>query len=487
MGRVSCCEGVNLRYSPEPNVGKIVLSEKQLGICAATPHGSSVASAEQDLSSVASTKGDSSVYRRRRTRYLAVSAAITLAAVFGLRPNDVRGAETGDWIETWTASPQPGWSASFFAPMNIPRSLRNQTVRQVATITLGGGRVRVVLSNEYGSEPLVIGAAHVAVAGQRGAIVAGSDRALTFSGQPTVTIPPGAPVISDPVDLKVEPLSEMAVSLFLPQITPLDTFHWEGVQTAYISPEGNFAGDTEMKTDSTIKSRLFLSGILVDAPAGARAVVTFGDSITDGANSTPDANHRWPDFLARRLAEAGGTPIAVLNEGISGDRVLRDRMGVNALARFDRDVLNHPHADTVILMMGINDIGWPGCILAPNEAEPTADDIIDGYKQLIARAHLHGMRIIGATLTPFEDTFKGNPIEGYYNADKEKIREAVNDWIRHGDAFDGVIDFDLVARDPNRPTHILAKYDSGDHLHPQDDGYKAMADSIDLKLLTPQP
>jgi lysophospholipase L1-like esterase len=463
------------------------LSEKQLGICAATPHGSSVASAEQDLSSVASTKGDSSVYRRRRTRYLAVSAAITLAAVFGLRPNDVRGAETGDWIETWTASPQPGWSASFFAPMNIPRSLRNQTVRQVATITLGGGRVRVVLSNEYGSEPLVIGAAHVAVAGQRGAIVAGSDRALTFSGQPTVTIPPGAPVISDPVDLKVEPLSEVAVSLFLPQITPLDTFHWEGVQTAYISPEGNGAGDTEMKTDSTIKSRLFLSGILVDAPAGARAVVTFGDSITDGANSTPDANHRWPDFLARRLAEAGGTPIAVLNEGISGDRVLRDRMGVNALARFDRDVLNHPHADTVILMMGINDIGWPGCILAPNEAEPTADDIIDGYKQLIARAHLHGMRIIGATLTPFEDTFKGNPIEGYYNADKEKIREAVNDWIRHGDAFDDVIDFDLVARDPNRPTHILAKYDSGDHLHPQDDGYKAMADSIDLKLLTPQP
>jgi lysophospholipase L1-like esterase len=477
MGRVSCCEGVNLRYSPEPNVGKIVVSEKRPGNCAAIPHGSLVASAKED----------SSVYRRRHTRYLAVSAAIGLAAVFGLRPNDTRAAEAGDWIETWTASPQPGWSAAFFAPMNIPRSLRNQTVRQIATITLGGTRVRVVLSNEYGSDPLVIGAAHVAVAGQGGAIVAGSDRALTFGGQPTVTIPPGAPVISDPVDLKVEPLSEVAVSLFLPQITPLDTFHWEGVQTAYISPEGNFAGDTEMKKDSTIKSRLFLSGIMVDAPAGARAIVTFGDSITDGANSTPDANHRWPDFLARRLAEAGGTPVAVLNEGISGDRVLRDRMGVNALARFDRDVLSHPHADTVILMMGINDIGWPGCILAPNEAEPTANDIIDGYKQLIARAHLHGMRIIGATLTPFEDTFKGNPIEGYYNADKEKIREAVNDWIRHSGAFDGVIDFDLVARDPNRPLHILAKYDSGDHLHPQDDGYKAMADSIDLKMLSTQP
>src|ERR1700756_1276982 len=487
MCRVPFCEGVNLRCSPEPNVGKIVVSEMRPGNCATIPHSSLVALAKEDLSSIASAKGDSSVYARRRTCFLAVSAAMALVAVFGLCPNDTRGAETGNWIETWTASPQPIWTADFFAPMNIPRSLRYQTVRQIATITLGGTRVRIVLSNEYGSEPLVIGAAHAAVAGQNGAIVAGSDRALTFGGQPSVTIPPGAPVISDPVELKVEPLSEVAVSLFFPEITPLTTFHWEGVQTAYISPEGNFVGDTEMKTDSTIKSRLFLSGILVDAPGGARAIVTFGDSITDGANSAPDANHRWPDFLARRLAEAGGTPVAVLNEGISGDRVLRDRMGVNALARFDRDVLSHPHADTVILMMGINDIGWPGCILAPNEAEPTANDIIEGYKQLIARAHLHGMRIIGATLTPFEDTFKGNPIEGYYNADKEKIREAVNDWIRNGGAFDGVIDFDATTRDPNRPTHILAKFDSGDHLHPQDDGYKAMADSIDLKLLTTRP
>ena len=197
--------------------------------------------------------------------------------------------------------PQPIWGADFFVPINIPRSLRNQTVRQIATISLGGTRVRVVLSNEYRSEPLVVGAAHVAVAGQGGAIVAGSDRALTFSGQPSVTIPPGAPVISDPVELKVEPLSEVAVSLFSPEITPLTTFHWEGVQTAYISPEGNFVSDTEMKTDSTIKSRLFLSGIMVDAPAGARAIVTFGDSITDGADSTPDANHRTKRWRTRSI------------------------------------------------------------------------------------------------------------------------------------------------------------------------------------------
>jgi lysophospholipase L1-like esterase len=393
----------------------------------------------------------------------------------------------GDWIDTWTASPQPVWEAEFFAPINIPRSLRNQTVRQIAAISIGGNRVRVVLSNEYGSKPLLIGAAHVAVAGSGAGIVAGSDRVLSFDGHTSVTIPPGAPVISDPVDLTVAPVSNVAVSIFLPEQTPLTTFHWEGVQTAYISPEGNFTGDSEMKTDSTVKSRLFLSDIMVDAPPKARAVVAFGDSITDGANSTTDANHRWPDILARRLVHAGGSPVAILNEGISGARVLSDRMGVNALARFDRDVLSRPHADTVILMMGINDIGWPGCILAPHELAPSADAIIDGYKQLIARAHLHGMRIIGATLTPFEDTFKGTPIEGYYNAEKEQKRQAVNKWIRSGGAFDGVIDFDAATRDPERPTHILAAYDCGDHLHPQDDGYKAMAESIDLKMLMTQP
>ena len=427
------------------------------------------------------------VTRPRHSSFLPFAAAFALAVVFGTPLSHAQRADGSDWIETWTASPQPVWDPEFFAPINIPRSLRNQTVRQIAAVSIGGKKVRVVLSNEYGSKPLVIGAAHIALAGSGAAIVPGSDRALSFDGHPSVTIPPGAPVISDPVDLTVEPLSNVAVSLFLPKITPLTTFHWEGVQTAFISPEGDFAGDADLKTDSTIKARLFLSGIMVDAPPNARAVVTFGDSITDGADSTPDANHRWPDMLARRLVQAGGPPIAVLNEGISGARVLSDRMGVNALARFDRDVLSHPHADTVILMMGINDIGWPDSILAPNEQAPSAEDIIDGYKQLIARAHLHGMRIIGATLTPFEETFKGTPLEGYYNTDKEKKRQAVNEWIRSSGAFDGVIHFDAATRDPNHPAHIQAAFDSGDHLHPQDAGYKAMADSIDLTLLTARP
>ena len=394
-----------------------------------------------------------------------------------------RSAESGGWIGTWAASPQPVWEGDFFAPLNIPRSMWNQTVRQIAHISIGGSRVRIVLSNEYGTRPLTIGAAHIAVAGRGSSIAAGSDRPLTFSGSSSFTIPPGAPAVSDPVDLTIAPLSNVAISLFLPEITPLTTFHWEGVQTAYITG-GNQTGENEIKGGETTKARLLLSEIQVDAPADARAIVTFGDSITDGADSTPDANHRWPDLVAERLQQAGNAHVAVLNEGISGARVLRDRMGVNALARFDRDVLDQAHADTVVLMMGINDIGWPGTILVPKgEAAPSADDIIAGYKQLITRAHTRGMRIIGATLTPFEDTFHGTPLYGYYDEEKEKKRQAVNEWIRTSGAFDGVIDFDAATRDPANPKHILPAYDSGDHLHPQDRGYKAMADSIDLSLL----
>jgi lysophospholipase L1-like esterase len=194
-----------------------------------------------------------------------------------------------------------------------------------------------------------------------------------------------------------------------------------------------------------------------------------------------------PDLLAERLQAANGAPIAVLNEGISGARVLSDRMGVNALARFDEDVLSHPHADTVILMMGINDIGWPDSVLEPNAPAPSAEDIIDGYEQLIARAHDHGMRIIGARLTPFEVAFKGTPLEGYYSEEKEAKRVAVNEWIRNSGAFDGVIDFDAVVRDPAQAKRMLPAYDKGDNLHPNDAGYKAMAESIDLEMLTAHP
>jgi len=262
----------------------------------------------------------------------------------------------------------------------------------------------------------------------------------------------------------------------------VSAFHYDARQTSYVVA-GDRIAEVDFKADSAFTARILLSEIMVDAPAHARAIVAFGDSITDGDQSTEDANRRWPDVLARRLLEAGGPPVAVLNQGISGARVLRDRMGANALARFDRDVLRHRHADTVILMMGINDIGWPDSILEPHAPAPSPDDIIAGYQQLITRAHLHDMRIIGATLTPFEDTFKGSPLAGYYNVEKERKRQAVNEWIRKSGAFDAVIDFDAVVRDPERPSSLRPAYDSGDHLHPNDAGYEAMAESIDLKLL----
>jgi lysophospholipase L1-like esterase len=424
---------------------------------------------------------------RRRFGPLIVAVAVALGWLLGSPPAQAQRSDVSEWIATWAASPQPWWDADFFVPIDVPRSLRNQTVRQIARVSLGGSRVRVELSNEYGSDPLVIGAAHVALADDGSAIVAGSDRPLSFGGEASVTVPPGAPVLSDPVDLEVPPLGRVAVSLYLPEVTPTSTFHWEGVQIAYISGEGDFVGEADFEPAQTITSRVFLSEIMVDAPPDARAVVTFGDSITDGATSTVDANHRWPDFLAERLNEADAR-VAVINQGISGARVLRDRMGDNALARFDRDVLSHPRADTVILMMGINDIGWPGTILVPEgELAPSADDIIAGYRQLIARAHAHDMSIIGATLTPFEDTFQGNPLYGYYNEEKEAKRQAVNQWIRTSGAFDGVIDFDAATRDPNNPKHIRADFDSGDHLHPQDTGYEAMAESIAPELLGVKP
>ncbi len=418
----------------------------------------------------------------RAAKYLgAVAFALVLAAQ-GLPASAQPGAEP--YVPTWAASPQAIWAPDFFAPVGIPRSLFDQTIRQYGRVSVGGQKVRVRFSNLYGTAPLTIDAAHVALGGEGGSIKEGTDKPLTFGGEASVTIPPGAPALSDPVELDVPALGTVAVSAFFAEISPTTTWHNDGRQKAYIA-SGNVVGETKIEPTQTVTSRIFLSEILVDAAPDSRAVVLFGDSITDGDGSTVDANHRWPDFLAERLQKMGGeaAKVAVVNEGISGDRVLTDRMGDNALARFDRDVLSQPRADTVVLMMGINDIGWPGTVLSPkNEVAPSADEIIAGYKQLIARAHDHGLKIIGATLTPFEDTFHGTPIFGYYSEEKEAKREAVNAFIRSG-AFDGVIDFDAVVRDPANPKHILAQYDHGDHLHPNDAGYKAMAESIDLKLL----
>ncbi|MGF1624120.1 MAG: SGNH/GDSL hydrolase family protein [Alphaproteobacteria bacterium] len=413
-------------------------------------------------------------------RRLAFAGA--LAAALAVPPVGNSAVAGGDWIDTWAAAPQPIWGPDFLAPLDFPRNLWAQTIRQVARVSLGGEQVRIALSNEYGDRPMTVDAARIALSDTGARIQEGTDRALTFGGEPSITIPPGASVVSDPADLNVPPLGSVAVSLYFASLTPTTTMHWDGRQTAYIVAEDKTA-EADIVPDATTLSRLFLSRVIVDAPEGARAIVTFGDSITDGDGSSADQNNRWPDILAERLHAAGDTQTAVLNEGISGERVLSDRMGINALARFEEAVLVHPYVDTVIFMMGINDIGWPDMVLDPDAAAPSADDIIAGYKQLIARSHDHGIRVIGATLTPFNDAFGGSPLAGYYNEDKEAARVAVNDWIQNGGAFDGVIDFDAVVQDPDNPNMILPAYDKGDNLHPNDAGYEAMANSIDLSLL----
>lgn len=415
--------------------------------------------------------------------HLKIAASLALLSALAL-PAGATPAAAGNpaqpaWSASWTASPQPIWEAGFALSTNIPASLSNQTVRQIARISLGGKRARVVLSNEYGTTPLTVGAAHLALAGSGAGIVAGTDRALTFGGRATVTIAPGAPAVSDPIDLELAPLAQVAVSIFLPQATPLTSFHWDGKQTAYIGP-GNLAAAPLIKAGQTLEARLFLSAILVEAAPAARVVAAFGDSITDGAGSTPDRNQRWPDQLAQRLAKQN---VAVINAGISGARVLSDKMGVNALARFERDVLNQPGLDSVILLMGINDIGWPGSSFTPQEPALAAERLIDGYRQLIARARLHHVRIVGATLTPFEGALQDTELKSYYSVSKEKTRQAVNQWIRSSGEFDAVIDFDAVLRDPQHPRRFLPAFDSGDHLHPGDRGYRAMADAIDLATL----
>jgi len=394
------------------------------------------------------------------------------------------GAEP--WITTWAATPAPRWAEELPAPFNVPEVLGDQTVRQVARVSVGGDQLRVVLSNEFGTRPVTIGSASVALSAGGGAIDPATVKALTFGGRASATIPPGAPLVSDPVDLATKPLASLAVSFYLPKRTGITSVHWDGAQTGYVSGPGDKTMDADFKPDSTNKSRLLLSRILTTAKPDSSAIVFFGDSITDGACSTADANNRWPDHIAERLQAEGRPDVAVVNEAYSGDRVLTNGMGTNALSRFDMSVLSHPRVATVVMMMGINDIGWPGQgAITPADPEPTAQDVVAGYKQIIDRAHARGLRFVAVTLTPFIDTFKGTPLSGYYTPEKEKIRQEVNAWIRANRSADGLIDFDKLVEDPKNPNHINPSYDCGDHLHPNDAGYAAMAKAVDLNVIAP--
>jgi lysophospholipase L1-like esterase len=372
--------------------------------------------------------------------------------------------------------PAPPPAGGTFAPQPFVH-FTNQTLRQIVRTSVGGSRARVVVSNTFGAAPLTIGAAHIALRDKEAAIDPKRGGPLTFSGRPSVTIPPRGIVYSDPVTLAVPPLADLAVDLYLPGTTDTPaavTMHGSSFQTSYISESGNHAGMATLPAVATTRSWFLISRVDVVASDASGLVVAFGDSITDGAASTVDTNSRWPDVLARRLL-AAPTPVkvGVLNAGIGGNRVVSDGTygsGINALARFEIDALSHPGVTHVIVMEGINDIGN-----ARQNPTPTAEDLIAAHKQLITRARAKGVKILGATLTPFWGA-------GYYTEVGEAKRQALNEWIRTGKAYDGVVDFDKATRDPADPKKMLAAYDSCDHLHPSDAGYKAMGEAIDLSL-----
>jgi lysophospholipase L1-like esterase len=417
-----------------------------------------------------------------KSRFVSAGVLATLVAL-GALPS-AQNTATERWAGTWATAAVPAPSRpSAQAQPGLPGpsvTLNNQTLRQIVRTSIGGQRVRLVLTNAFGTRPLAIGGAQIALRDKGGTNVTGSNRPLTFGGTATTTIPAGAVLVSDGVNLAVPALSDLAIDLYLPGDTsawpsPLSV-HTGARQTNYISSTGNHLGSKELPGATATTAWFFLARVDVTAPGQVGAVAALGDSITDGYNSTTDTNNRWPDHLAKRLA-AAGSAMGILNLGIDGNRVLADGAGVSALARFDRDVLAQAGVTHVVVLEGINDLGIGA--LFKDGPRPTAAELIAGHRQLIARARARGLTILGATLLPYE----GTTFPGYFTAEGEAIRQEFNTWLRTSKEYDGILDFDAVIRDPGQPSRMLAKYDSGDHLHPSDAGYQAMAEAVDLALL----
>ena len=373
------------------------------------------------------------------------------------------------WVGTWTAAPAPAEGAAF----------SNHTLRMTPRVSIGGSTLRVRISNAYGTRPLAIGAACVGLRSAGSALVPGSNRRLTFGSEARATIAAGALVVSDPVELAFAPLSDLAVSVHLPGDLPT-SFGITGRyarQTNYISPPGDFASEEVMPVGRLTDDWYFVCGIDVVAPPETGAVVALGDSLTDANISTHDGHHSWPSQLARRLiARPRGRPMAVMNQGLGGNRILHDIRGDSGLRRFDRDVLAQPGVTHTVIMLGTNDLRNRN---GKSDEEVTAPQMIAGLKQFAVRGQARGIKVIGGTLTPFEnETF----LPGAWNPKREAVRQRVNEWLRGTDAFDAIVDFDRALCDRDHPTRMLPIYDCGDHLHPSDLGYRTLGDAIDLGL-----
>jgi lysophospholipase L1-like esterase len=392
---------------------------------------------------------------------------------------------TAGWVTTWST----GVAQPYTDPTQLNTAhliFNNQTLRQVVHISLGSDMVRVRISNVFGAAPLEIGAAHIATRTTGSSIDAKTDHKLTFSGRASVIVPPNAVVISDPLTFDALPMTDQVISLFFPNTASGAAIHYGALQTNYIGA-GDQTSAASIRSATSVSFYAFLAGLdVTSTDPNAGTIVTLGDSITDGSRSTSNTNHRWPNLLAARLLTSNIENLGVANVGISGNRVLHDApgltSGVNALARFGHDVLEQPNVKYILILEGINDLGQPGTTSAPISEAVTADDVIAGLQQLADRAHELGIKVIGCTLTPFAVATN----VGYYSPERDADRQAINAWIRSGAAFDAVVDFEMAVRDPDHPDQFLAAYDSGDHLHPNNDGYQAMADAIDLTIFQQQ-
>jgi lysophospholipase L1-like esterase len=424
--------------------------------------------------------------RRHAARKTLAPRSFVLVCLLLFIPQ-LAGAPRDVWIATWAASPQPTAPDPDEPLLNI----EDQTVRERVRVSIGGAQICIRLSNEYGSTPLLVGSATVAAPTDPASVRPGSIQTVTFGGQNSVTIPAGAPALSDPVAFPVTSRAEISISLYFPKRVATPTLHWLALKRAVVSQHGDHTRAEKIEAGAESESSILVSAVLVRAQPSQRLVVAFGDSVTDGDRSTVDADRNWASDLTRRLGKTPeGSKVAVVNEGIVGNRLLNDCFlasagcfGVSALARFDRDALALPGVTHIVLLEGINDIGFPGAKLGGGYlADPadvrTPEDLIDAYRQLISRAHARGVKLIGATITPFEEVV----VPGYYSESKEAVRQTVNKWIRVSGSFHGVIDFDAVLRDPDHPSRLLPRFASKDRLHPNDLGYQAMADAIDLAL-----